>query len=46
MPGQGLGPMRLGPAPWDLALDLAPMEPPRPTLVKDKERACVSFAAR
>lgn len=43
MPGQALGPTRLGPAPWDLALDPAPMEPPRHTLVKDKARTCASF---
>lgn len=47
MPGQGLDPMHLGPAPWDLDLDLdlAPMEPPHHTLVKDKEHISVSFAA-
>lgn len=45
MPGQALGPTRLGQAPWDLALDPAPMEPPRHTLVKDKVHTCASFAA-
>lgn len=42
-PGQGRAPMRLGQAPWDL--DLAPMEPPHHTPVKEKAHASISFAA-
>lgn len=42
-PGQGQAPMRLGRAPWDL--DLAPMERPHHTLVKEKAHPGINFAA-